>query len=98
MQPQKRGLEQRSPAKESRPAGPRQTLPKRTGQSDATTESPDDASAWWRVKLRPLLERGNVRGFGSDVMQSVPENMVAREGECRGGARDVPTSAPSVEQ
>ena len=42
-----------------------------------------------------MFERGNVRGFGSDVVQSVPENMVAREGECRRGAHDVPTSAPS---
>ena len=35
-----------------------------------------------------------MRGFGSEVVQSVRENMVARKGESRGGARDVPTSAP----
>ena len=66
MQPQKRDLEQRSPVRESRHAGARQTPPKRTGQQrDAPVESPEDGTDWWRVKLRPLLQRADERGLGA---------------------------------
>ena len=96
MQPQKRGLEQRRPVRESRPAGPRQTPPKRAGQQrDAPMESPDDGPDWWRAKLRALLQRSNERGFGAGMLNSVLEEMMALDGVSRGGARDVPTSAPS---
>ena len=95
MQPQKRGLEQRHPVRESRPAGQRQTPPKRAGQQrDAPMESPDDGPGWWRAKLRPLLQRANERGFGAGMLNSVLEEMMAHHGGSRGGARDVPTSAP----
>ena len=95
MQPQKRGLEQRRPVRESRPAGQRQTPPKRAGQQcDAPMESPDDGPGWWRAKLRPLLQRANERGYGAGMLNSVLEEMMAHHGGSRGGARDVPTSAP----
>ena len=95
MQPQKRGLEQRRPVRESRPAGQRQTPPKRAGQQrDAPMESPDDGPGWWRAKMWPLLERANERGFGAGMLASVLEEMMALDGVSRGGARDVPTSAP----
>ena len=81
MQPQKRDLEQRRPVRESRPAGQRQTPPKRAGQlRDAVMESPDDGPGWWRAKLRPLLERVNERRFGAEMLNSVLEEMAHHGG------------------
>ena len=66
------------------------------GQRGAPMESPADGLEWMRVALRFILQRAGEGGFGPQVVQSVLDKMVARNGKSRRGARDVPPAALSA--